>query len=154
MIENPALKIKDRLFNLNVLHALYLEYFLFKCFYIERCTNISVVFSNTEKKQTAQTTCTVSCKLWVTATETVFTLLASVNFSNWLLASEAQACYQGSPFSTCDRQSSRRTLFSQVLHSHCISIIQLGVHILSSMIWQTDNGQIKEAAFLGDIVSS
>jgi hypothetical protein len=58
MIKNPALKIKNRLCNFNVLLAPYLEYFLFKCFYTKWCTNISVVISNTEKKQT---TSTVSC---------------------------------------------------------------------------------------------
>lgn len=55
MIKNPALKLKNRLFNLNILLALYLEYFFFKWSYISWCMNISGTISNAERKQTTST---------------------------------------------------------------------------------------------------
>jgi len=55
MIKNPALKLKNRLFNLNAFLALYLEHFFFKWSRISWCTNISGIISNAERKQTTST---------------------------------------------------------------------------------------------------
>ena len=143
MIKNLALKTKNRLFNLTVLLALYLEYFFFKWSYIKWCTNISAIISNAKGSRLHP----LNLVTIVTAIETVYTYLSLETFSKLLLTSEARVCYQGSTFCTCGRQRGTGTCFLSSSQFHCVCITQPAVHILSIIIGQMDNGQIRGWAF-------
>lgn len=150
MIKNPALKLKNRLFNLNVLLALYWEYFFFKWSHISWCTNISGIISNAERKQTTSTkSCNYESQLVKSFIPTSLYKRSGNCFSlqrprfvtrvvHFVLV--AEIVVPGHIF------------FSWVLQFHCISITQPVVHILSITILQMDNGQL-EAAVSGDMVS-
>ena len=146
MIKNPALKLKNILFNLNVwvLLALYLEYFFLTWSYISWCMNISGIISNAERKQTTSTkTCNYESQPLKPFTPTCLYKLSASCFS----LQKPRFVTRVVHFVLVADKAVLGHIFSRVFQFHCVSIMQPVVHILSIIILQMDNGQIRGCSF-------